>query len=111
MTCRLGVTTGSVRTRASLNALVLFLIASILTLTPLANASPPDPTWLSGYFDGDDFDDVIEYVTSATGVAEGPVVRCARPASVLVVLRCERSEDPIPLVPFSPSGPRAPPAV
>jgi hypothetical protein len=100
-----------VRTRASLNALVLFLIASILTLTSLANARPPDPTWLPGYFDDDDFDDVVGYVTSATGVAAGPVVWCARPVSVLVVLRCERSEDPIPLDPFSPSDPRGPPAV
>jgi hypothetical protein len=111
MTRRLGVTTGSVRPRASLNALVLFLIGPILTLTPLASASSPDPTWLSGYFDDDDFDNVVEYVTSATGVAEGPVVRCARPVSVLVVLRCERLEDPIPLVPFSLSDPRGPPAV
>jgi hypothetical protein len=111
MTRRLGVTTGSVRTRASLSALVLLLIASILTQTPLANASPPDPTWLSGYFDGDDFDDVVGYVASATGVAEAPAVRCARPVSVLVLLRCERSVDPIPLVPFSPSDPRGPPAV
>jgi hypothetical protein len=92
MTRRLGVTTGLVRARASLNALVLFLITPILTLTSLANASPPDPTWLPGYFDDDDFDDVVGYITSATGVAAGPLVRCARPVSVLVVLRCERQK-------------------
>lgn len=111
MTRRLGVTTGSVRTRASLNGLILFLVASLLTLTPLAYASPPDPTWQLGFFDDDDFDDVVGYVTSATGLAEGPVVRCLRPIPLLVVLRCGQAENPIPLVPFSSSDPRGPPTV
>jgi hypothetical protein len=61
-----------VRTRASLNGLVLFLVAFILTLTPLAYASPPDPTWQLGFFDDDDFDEVVGYITSAAGLADGP---------------------------------------
>jgi hypothetical protein len=40
---------------------VLFFIACILTLTPLAYASPPDPTWQLGFFDDDDFDEVVGY--------------------------------------------------
>lgn len=111
MTRCLGVTTGSVRTRASLNALVLFLVASLLTLTPLAYASPPDPTWQLGFFDDDDFDDVVGYVTSTTGLAEGPVVRCLRPIPVVVALRCGQHEHPVPLAPFSSSDPRGPPTV
>ena len=99
------------RTRVSLNGLVLFLVAFILTVTPLAYASPPDPTWQLGFFDDDDFDEVVGYITSAAGLAEGPVVRCLRPVPVLVILKGRQSEDPAPFVPRSSSDPRAPPTV
>ena len=105
------VPTQSVRTQASLNGLVLFFIACVLTLTPLAYASPPDPTWQLGFFDDDDFDEVVGYITSAAGLAEGPVVRCLRPVPILVVLRNGHSEDPVPFAPLSSSDPRAPPTV
>jgi hypothetical protein len=100
-----------VRTRVPLNALVLFLVACVLTLTPLAYASPPDPTWQLGFFDDDDFDEVVGYITSATGLAEGLIIRCFRPVPVLVILKGGPSEDPVPFVPQSSSDPRAPPIV
>lgn len=89
----------------------MFLVAFILTLTPLAYASPPDPTWLLGFFDDDDFDEVVEYITSAAGLADGPVVRWLHPVPVFVVLKCRPADDPIPFVPLSPTDPRAPPTV
>ena len=99
------------RSRAFLNGLVLFFIACILTLTPLAYASPPDPTWQLGFFDDDDFDEVVGYITSATGLAEGPVVRCLRPVPILVILKTGQSEELVPFAPLSSSDPRAPPTV
>ena len=40
------------------------LIVSALTLLPSAGlASPPDPTWLDGIYDGADFDNVVSLVT------------------------------------------------
>jgi hypothetical protein len=45
-------------TRRSQIVLGLILVASILTLTPLAYADPPDPTWVTGFWDDDDFDNV-----------------------------------------------------
>ena len=54
-------------TRRSQIVLGLILVASILTLTPLAYADPPDPTWVSGFWDDDDFDNVVGYITSAAG--------------------------------------------
>ena len=99
------------RTRVSLNGLVLFLVACVLTLTPLAHASPPDPTWQLAFFDDDDFDEVVGYITSASGLAEGPIVRCFRPVPVLIILKSGPSEDPVPFVPLSSSDPRAPPTV
>ena len=90
--------------------LALFVIAFVVAQTPLAYADPPDPAWQLAYFDDDDFDEVVGYITSATGLAEVPVVRCLRPLPILVVLRCSPSADPAPFVPLSPSDPRAPPA-
>jgi len=104
-----GVPTEQVQNRSFLSVLVLFLVAFILALTPLAYASPPDPTWQLAFFDDDDFDEVVGYITSAVGLAEGPVIHCLRPAPVLIVLKCQQPENPIPFVPLSSSGPRAPP--
>lgn len=39
--------------------LVLLLLACLFSSTPLAYASPPDPTWVDGIFDDADGDDVV----------------------------------------------------
>jgi hypothetical protein len=52
----------------------LLLIALWVLVGPLAAASPPDPTWISGFYDDDDFDDVVTDIgllTSASD-ASGP---------------------------------------
>ena len=36
----------------------------LLSLPPIAWASPPDPTWIRGVYDDADFDDVVTYLTS-----------------------------------------------
>ena len=103
------VPTEAVQPRRVSGGLVLFLVASILTLTPLAYGSPPDPTWQLAFFDDDDFDEVVGYITSAVGLPGGPVVCCIRPVPVIMVLKSQPSEDPIRFVPLSLSGSRAPP--
>ena len=50
--------------------LALFLIGAIVSLTPLAQASPPDPSWIKGVYDDDDFDNVVISVTSAVSAVE-----------------------------------------
>jgi hypothetical protein len=47
---------------------LLFLVLSLLT--PMAYASPPDPSWIHGLYDGGDLDDVVLVVTSGMGVVE-----------------------------------------
>src|SRR5258705_1675495 len=49
---------------------VLLLLACHIALTPLAHASPPDPTWISGIYDDADYDDVVCLVTSGLGTIE-----------------------------------------
>jgi len=38
----------------------------MIVLTPMAWASPIDPSWIKGVYDDADFDDVVTYLTSGT---------------------------------------------
>jgi hypothetical protein len=52
--------------RARRTVLTGLLLAVVLaSLLPLAYATPPDPTWLAGYWDDDDYDDVVLAVVQA----------------------------------------------
>ena len=43
--------------------LVLLLLVWFFSLTPLAYASPPDPTWVDGFFDDADGDDIVTAIS------------------------------------------------
>ena len=96
------------RTRLSTIVLTLVLVAVILTLTPLAYSDPPDPTWISGIWDDDDFDDVIGYITSAAGLRPNPVACDLRPVALPVLLSPLGFQAAV-SAPRSASSPRAPP--
>jgi hypothetical protein len=91
--------------------LVLLVVGAVLALTPLAQASPPDSTWIGGFYDNADYDDVIIALTSSVGVSDGvPVVDVGPAAGVIDTLR--PSEPPYPPQSFrSPYHLRAPPLV
>src|SRR2546425_9842273 len=55
--------------------LVLLVISTIIALTPLAHASPPDQTWIAGLYDNADYDDVVLSVTSSVGVVDSLTCR------------------------------------
>ena len=44
--------------------LALLVLVPLVWLTPLAYASPPDQTWIGGFYDDADFDDVVLLATS-----------------------------------------------
>jgi hypothetical protein len=50
-------------------ALALLLLACLSSVTPLADASPPDPTWTVRLYDDAD-DDVVVSLTGAAWVVE-----------------------------------------
>ena len=54
-----------------MNPLRILLVGLALTLTSalpaLAQVSPPDPSWVPGIYDDDDFDDVVTLVVMGTG--------------------------------------------
>ena len=49
--------------------LTLPLTFCLVTLTPLCQASPPDPGWIAGLYDDADHDDVVLGVTDTMAVA------------------------------------------
>ena len=51
-------------------ALALLLLACLISITPLADASSPDPTWTVGLSDDADGDDIVVSLTSAAWVVE-----------------------------------------
>ena len=92
--------------RVSLAVLVLSLVSS---LTPLAQASPPDPTWLSGFYDNGDYDDVVLMVLSDVAPVE-PFALGERGQCLVIVGPALPDDESLRLLPRpSSSPPRAPP--
>ena len=90
-------------------ALVLLLLGVHVTLLPLAHASPPDQTWIGGFYDDADYDDVVLLVTSIAGaVAAAPPA--APPSPVVIVLPSCSDAEPHALCEPPGISPRAPPA-
>jgi hypothetical protein len=89
-------------------ALALLIVVLIAGLAPVAFADPPDPTWIGGYWDDDDFDNVVAFIASSCaalveGAADdGPVL-----APVAPVQPIEPYARPVVHRPSAPS--RAPP--
>lgn len=72
---------------------IVLLLGVLIALTPLAQASPPDPTWIPGFYDDADYDDVVLAITGAVAVGESGVMDPVGPGAVC-------------LGPLIPSGPR-----
>jgi hypothetical protein len=87
--------------------LAVVLSSVLCGLVPLAHATPPDPAWGAGIYDGADLDDVVTLVeaTKVTLGNEAPVPRLvqqsvALPPATVVVAVAPR---------VRPSSTRAPP--
>lgn len=89
---------------------VTLLVVALGALAPLAFASPPDPLWIGGVFDGGDSDDVVVAATSAEAAADGVPLREAE--IVLVAgATVAPADSSVPIHPLFPVRPgRAPPA-
>jgi hypothetical protein len=60
-------------------ALLVALLVVLAALTPLAYATPPDPVWVSGFFDDDDNDDGVFLVTSSLAAIDPFPLCCWTP--------------------------------
>ena len=64
--------------------LVVLVLLPVATLTPLAEASPPDPTWIGGFYDNGDHDDVILAITSAAAILDAHLWDRSSPTLVVI---------------------------
>ena len=89
--------------------LLLLLVGVLVSVTPLAYTSPPDPSWIGGIYDGGDCDDVVVFIVSAAALGEPVVSANARPAPIVMGCAPQASKMPIPRPAFSSNPVRAPP--
>ena len=74
---------------------VVIVLTLLVGLTPLAYASPPDETWLAGFYDNADYDDVVIALTSASGASDGiPRAAFGPTAEVIRTLRLAEPNAP-----------------
>src|SRR5439155_24584338 len=88
--------------------LMLTLIGVLVCVRTLAYADTPDPTWIEGFWEDDDYDDVVLYATSFRATETAPL--CAlRPhwTQVWIVPLDDEPLVPSPAIP--PHPPRGPP--
>ncbi len=86
------------------------LLMAISVITPLAYASPPDPSWVQGIYDDADFDDVVVFITSGAGVVEPFPQWHLRLVPPLAGYISQPTEDAVLALSRSSRQPRAPPA-
>ena len=90
-------------------AAIGILVGVLLTLPVLAHRSPPDPSWITGFWDDADYDDAVVAATSASAIADTNAFFDLEPvrtiAGSLVTYRQQLSSTPEP----SPHRSRAPP--
>jgi hypothetical protein len=64
--------------------LALLLLTAPALLLAVAYASPPDPSWIPGIYDGADYDDVVTLVTSASANVAPMIPVDSRPTASTV---------------------------
>lgn len=90
--------------------LVLVLLFTLLALTPLAHASPPDQTWIGGFYDDTDYDDIVLLATGGFHAVQTEPVSVLLPVwEVVAVVPATPRESALEPVHPSETG-RAPPS-
>lgn len=92
------------------STLVLLLLACLISLTPFAQAGPPDPTWIAGIYDDDDYDDIVCLLTSSSGAIETGPLGNAQPPLLVAGWVSALESDRAPRSPSFISQSRGPPA-
>ena len=87
------------------------LVALMIALAPLAQASPPDQTWLAGLYDNDDYDDVVLTITSTASVTDSQTHHDNGPVQPVTAFVLQIGENPLLLLERTPDSIRAPPTV
>ena len=88
--------------------LALLLVAVVIGILPAASATPIDPTWIGGFWDDDDFDNVVVFIGSTSAISAPSAVE---PGPVWVLVAHVEAADPDtpPAQVHTAAHPRAPP--
>lgn len=92
-------------------SLAVLLLGALLTLPALAQASPTDPTWIPGFYDDNDYDDVILFITGAVTAVDSHITVPLRVVAVCLGLIAPTRSCFVATRPFSSLSTRAPPAL
>src|SRR5581483_11164662 len=92
------------------SALARVLALALLALTPLAYASPPDPVWLSGFFDDGDNDDSVILITSISAALDPFPQNDREPTPLHEPAALPDDAGPVACLCLAPSDARASPA-
>ncbi len=84
------------------------LVCLLPGLATAAYADPPDPTWIAGYWDDDDFDNVIIFLLGTYAVVELPLSDTGYSGALVALVECPAPRTtPAPV--DATASPRAPP--
>jgi len=70
------------------------LLVTLLSLIPLASASPPDETWFAGIYDNGDYDDVVITATSMPGWFTDVLLDSLHPLRIVIAAAVHRQPLP-----------------
>jgi len=90
-------------------ATFLSIVVALILIVPIAFASPPDPSWIVGIYDGADGDDIMAFdyaPVAGVGVSEQPFLSPPRLSQRFLVSGPSRSVDGVPAIQFT----RGPPS-
>jgi len=96
--------------KLGLSVLAWLLLGAVAALSPLGYATPPDPTWIAGFWDDGDYDDVITLITSGIGAIEPHLIRVGDLVHVVGITLPQIAERPARSLARSSPPARAPPA-
>jgi hypothetical protein len=86
----------------------VLLVVALLALSPVAHASPLDPSWIAGFWDHGDHDSAVILVTSLAGAADMNLGAALVPVPVAASVGTLKPES-FRAWTFSPTASRAPP--
>jgi len=97
------------RSKNRVSSIALPVVLALILLPAIAFASPPDPSWIAGIYDGADRDDIVNlvYETWAASAAASPRIG---PSPSMSGIPIERITPRLPGSRFA-QAPRAPPTV
>ena len=88
---------------------VVLLLGVLLSLPTLAHASPTDPTWIPGFYDDNDYDDVILFITGAVTAVDSRITDPIAVVAVCLGLIVLGGRQPAAAHPVRSRSTRAPP--